>query len=362
MSVTGSSPQITSPTTQPAPLRRGLRERMRNSATLVPTLNHDKFVRIRFRPLIPIILAASALLYNQGQQNKLSSNGRPVRGNNWLEIITESTVGYLMLKLSSGLYPLTALVLSIYRASQENNALDKTKAIISTLVPLGMGFIGANLLDPYLMEKRENQKLKKLLAEEGEPQAQLSRWITALKNDSQEATKDMGHALEDLKTKLLHGQEQLKNVPDAKKRFRILHDEIAEIKADLGETIEEGAEHALNLADQHTAKPMAERVIQHLAESQSALTKITRQINPVCSFMFFAFLLGTPLANRINRHLGQSHPAWKNKGIAQQPLFSQNPLLLPTMPAPPAHNRHIFQANPIPSIQCPDVGDGKTLY
>jgi len=375
MSVSSTGPSFTG---NPLPAAKnaagnGLRETVKNVKNYVPTASHDKLVQVSLKPLLPLILAASALTYHEGQQKRLSEEGNGKASSSWPAIIAESTLGCLLLKHTAGVYPLLGLAIAIGRASKENNALDQLKAVISTAVTMGMGFLGANLLDSELMEKLDNKKIKNLLETKGEPGTKLGEWMKSLVGHENEHLKTLGRDLGGLKAAYLE-LTRLKSDKDAEHTVAIQKEleKINQFKAQIAEKLDQAMElpkeemstvhkQALKLADSHGAKDTAQSLMKHIAEDQSGITQITRVANPVCCFMFSAFLLGAPLANWINGHLEHSRPDLKKKAM-KQVLFPESQRVLKPSEGGGHHGgEHSYAVNPGPYISCPDIGDGRPM-
>jgi hypothetical protein len=334
---------------------------------IVPTAANDKFVQVSLKPLIPVIMATCALVYHEGQQKRLAEEEGVEAKSSWQRIVAESTLGYLLLKYTSGVYPLLGLGLAIGRASHENNALDQLKAAISTAVTLTMGFLGANIMDPDVLERLEDGKLKKLFECGGDQgkQGHLAAWIDQLKSHADDhPLKAMGEHLAGLKSNLLNELPVLEKAKDKESlaKLKLLRENISQLKAGLGEKIAEVGEAALDLAKPE-ATPIARSLIERLAESQSAMTKLTRVVNPVCCFMASAFLLGAPLGNWINSKLEHRHPELKKKQM-KHVLFPDSQRVLKQSEEAntlKSHGEHTYRVNPGPFVSCPDVADGRPM-
>src|SRR5690606_29298042 len=101
-----------------------------------------KAIELSFRPLIPLILAGSALMYNQGQEMQKPGGGER---NAWLTLLAESSLGTFILEKTSGVYPLLGIGLGAYRAGQQPNALTQIQAVVKTAIHLAMGYVGVNV-------------------------------------------------------------------------------------------------------------------------------------------------------------------------------------------------------------------------
>lgn len=338
---------------------------------IVPTAANDKFVQVSLKPLVPLILATSALVYHEGQQKKIAEEGNTEAKSSWQGVVTESTLGYLLLKYTSGVYPLLGFGLAVARASKEDNALDQFKAVINTVMTMGMGFLGANIMDPDLMAQMENGKIKKLLecGADKAQQAHLKTWIKDLTESKIETPEDenhlkaMGEHLADLKKKLLDELPDLEKSKDrgAAEKLKKVHEEISELKSSLAERISAAGEKALEKAPSEM-EHLAQGLLERLADSQSAMTKMTRVVNPICCFMASAFLLGTPISNWINRKLEHRHPELKKKAMKQVLFPDSQRVLKPAgdSGALKANDGHEYR-NPGPSISCPDVANGRPM-
>jgi hypothetical protein len=182
-----------------------------------------------------------------------------------------------------------------------------------------------------------------------------------LKGHSNEHMKAMGNHFGELKDKFSE-MEEVKKTKRPREPLAKLHDEIDQVKAQIAERLDHlniGLD-AVDLAEELGTKSKAEALMRKVAEGQSSLTKVGRTVNPICCFMFSAFLLGGPLANWINGHLERKQPGLKNKGI-KQVIFpeSQRVLKSPLAHAEAPEARHIYQGN---SISCPQVADGRPMY
>jgi|GEM_PF-6893459 len=339
----------------------GLRATVNETISQVPTASHDKVVRVSLKPLLPLIFAISALAFNEGQRKSRADAVHGEVGSSWQNIIAESVIGYMLLKYTAGVYPLLGLGLSIYRASRENNALDQIKAVINTVVPMGMGFIGANLLDPDMMENMENQKIRKLLELEGDDGDNLRKWLKGLKTHEDEGVKKIGHDFSTLKKQLTEQIPHAEQQKNSKQLLKDLREKIGETKGKLAEQIEHLETQALESAERHNVQHTAGQLLNHVVEGQSAITKFTRAINPICCFMFAAFWVGKEFANWINGHLEHRQPKLKEKAWKQE-LFPDSQRVIKPTPEKPKGPTHQFQDGAYPYAVCPDVAGGKPLY
>ena len=339
----------------------GIRVTVNETLSQVPTASYDKMVKVRLKPLLPLIFAISALAFNEGQRKSRADAVHGEIGSSWQNIIAESVIGYMLLRHTAGVYPLLGLGLSIYRASRENNALDQIKAVINTVVPMGMGFIGANLLDPDMMENMENQKIRKMLELEGDEGNNLRKWLSGLKTHADDGVKQMGHDFDTLKKQLIDQIPQAGDQKNSKILLKALREQIGETKGKLAEQIEHVGGLALESAEKHDVQGAAKQLLHHIAEGQSTLIKFTRNINPICCFMFAAFWIGKEMANWINGHLEHKQPKLKEKAWKQE-LFPDSQRIIKPTPEKPKGPVHQFQDGPYPYAICPDVAGGKPLY
>ena len=337
--------------------RDQIRQRMQRTISVVPTVAHDKFVRVSLKPLVPLILASSALVYHEGQQAKLAQQSNQPYRNSWQSIVAESALGCMLLKYTSGIYPLMGLGVAIYRASKQDNALDQLKAAINTGVTMGMGFLGANALDSTLLERLENGKIRDIFEANPDQGKHLHDWIEKLKGHSEEPLQHMGEQLAQLKHQLTEELPNLEKDKADRSVIQAMRDTIGETKSQLGDKILEYKGAALAEAPEH-AQDAAQNLLRRLAESQGAVTKLTRAINPVCSFMAAAFLLGTPLSNWINGRLEHRRPDLKQKQM-KQVLFpeSQRILKRPEHSGVSSHGGHSYGVMSGPYVNCPDASD-----
>jgi hypothetical protein len=84
----------------------------------------DTAVGIRMWPMIPLLLAGGAILYNQGGQSTPGRHGDP---DAWKRILTEALLGHFLAQNTAGMYPLLGLVLAAYRGGTADTPLEKIK-------------------------------------------------------------------------------------------------------------------------------------------------------------------------------------------------------------------------------------------
>ncbi len=342
---------------------------------IVPTAANDKFVQVSLKPLMPVILATSILGYNEGRSKSLAEAQNTEAHSSWQSIVAESTLGYLILKHTSGIYPLLGLGLSVGRASRQDNALDQLKAVISTVIPMGMGFVGANLMDPDVLDKMDNLKLKALLTGQGDKAKELHllEWLNALMEHPTDHLPEgeaspvhaMGEQFMALRDKLLIELPQLEAAKDKAsiEKLKGFPEQLSELKASLAQhigTVGEGAiEHAH--AD---VRPIVQQLMERLANNQSTMTRFTRFVNPICCFMASAFLIGAPLANWINRKLEHRHPDLKKKEF-KHVLFPESQRVIKPREEKNVHyaaGEHTYRVNSGDDNSCPpNVAAGRPM-
>ena len=174
----------------------------------------------------------------------------------------------------------------------------------------------------------------------------------------------MGEHFAVLRHKLLTELPQLEAAKDkaSAEQLKLLLEQLNELKAKLAEHIGTVGEDAIEHA-QADVRPIAQALMERLANNQSTMTRFTRAVNPICCFMAAAFLIGTPMANWINRKLEHRHPELKKKEF-KHVLFPQSQRVIkPREEKNMVHTsgEHTYRVTPGDYISCPDVAAGRPM-
>jgi hypothetical protein len=311
--------------------------------------NTNKIVALSFKPLIPMIIAGSALIYNQGHESTKPGGGEP---NAWMRILAESGLAYAVLENTSGIYPLFGIGLAAYRAGKESNALDQVKAVINTAITLFMGSVGVTFFKGMsrMAEHMDDQSIFRMLHDQDQSGAargttHIRDWMRHLdreavnpywNRDSQQAFRDLHHSLEGLQRKLGRMYPDLLPVgrrsrpplrPDSDK-FRSVSEKIMQFKTKAAEDFALLGEDAFRGLGQNT-QSAAKRLISRIDHSQGTWTRMVRGMNPVFGYIIMGLMVGAPLAKWINSWIGRKRPDLQQKQFKQVLFPDENRVLSP---------------------------------
>jgi hypothetical protein len=297
-----------------------------------PTPASAKAIELSFRPLLPLILVGSGLLYNQGRE---TLKGPQSENSAWLRVLGESSLAYLVLANTTGLYPLFGIALAAYRAGKEQSGLGQVKALVNTAVTLSMGYAGVNLFK--LMSKVDseidNEMLFKALGTRDQSSTKdrevIQDWLKKLSAHEDEKVSQLGESLKNLGQTL---EENADNFDLAKKgktdavleAAQNITERLQHLKAEIFERFGQVEKQALQTLDGDANRRIAKNLMSNVRYSQSGFVKGLRAMNPVFGYVIVGLMIGTPVANLINRFIGKRYPSLQEKQFNQSILPSEN--------------------------------------
>jgi hypothetical protein len=317
----------------------------------------SKAVTLSIRPLIPMIIAGSALLYHQGNEVNKPGGGERAA---WWKILLESALAYTVLANTSGVYPLFGIGLAAYRAGQKPNALEQVKAVVNTAITMLLGYIGVQFMggmNKMAVEMEDRAiysvvpNLKKSGASNKEQQL-INRWLQHLRKqgNSFPVVEDR-QLFTDLRQHVIDLSEKLRKLYSGKgapkpgsDKFKALSEEALLLKTQAAEKLELLGKDAykglidktasqVDQAAAREAKHAARNLAANIHHSQSAWTRMVRGMNPLFGYIIMGLVVGAPLARWINSWIGQKRPDLQKKTF-KQALFPQESRIM--SPAPNA--------------------------
>jgi hypothetical protein len=288
----------------------------------------SKAIEISFRPLMPLIVAGSGLLYNQGRE---SLKGRDQESNAWLRVLGESTLAYGVLANTTGLYPLLGIALAAYRAGKEETGLGQVKALINTATTLTMGYAGVKLFK--LMAKVDgridNEILYKSLGLREESTAErqvIQDWLQKLSSHDDENLRGFGTTLKGLAQELDKNVDVLARLKSEGRTDAVLKDS-REVLGQL-KRLKEQAYQQFTHSEQEALKPLqgeanrriAKNLMSNIQYSQSGFVKGLRALNPVLGYVISGLMIGAPVAALINRFIEKRYPGLQQKQLKKSIL------------------------------------------
>jgi hypothetical protein len=290
-----------------------------------------KAIEISFRPLLPLILVGSGLLYNQGRE---TLKGPGSENSAWLRVMGESSLAYLVLANTTGLYPLFGIALAAYRAGKEQSALGQVKALVNTAVTLSMGYAGVKLfkLMSDVDSQIDNEILLKALSTRGKSTKDrkiIQDWLKKLSVHEDEKVSQLGKSLKDLGLTL---EKNADNFDLAKKgktdavleEAQNITERLQHLKTEIFERFGQVEKQALQTLDGDTNRRIAKNLMSNVRYSQSGFVKGLRALNPVFGYIIVGLMIGTPVASVINRLIGKRYPSLQEKKFNQPILPSEN--------------------------------------
>ncbi|WP_373533578.1 hypothetical protein [Vampirovibrio sp.] len=296
-----------------------------------PTPATAKAIELSFRPLLPLILAGSGLLYNQGRE-KMKGPGE--ENNAWLRVLGESSVAYLVLANTSGLYPLFGIALAAYRAGKEQNGLGQVKALVNTAVTLSMGYAGVNLFK--MMAKVDgridDEMLLKAMSAKDKPtkdQELIQSWLKKLSAHDDENVRGLGNSLKALGGELQKNANNLNSAKQGKtdavmEASQAITARLKNLKSEVFERFTQIEKPALQVLEGDANRRIAKNLMSNIRYSQSGFVKGLRMINPALGYIIAGLMAGTPLAGLINRSIESRYPGLQDKKLNKSILPSEN--------------------------------------
>ncbi|WP_303672942.1 hypothetical protein [Vampirovibrio chlorellavorus] len=288
----------------------------------------SKAIEISFRPLMPLIVAGSGLLYNQGRE---SLKGSGQESNAWLRILGESTLAYGVLANTTGLYPLLGIALAAYRAGKEETGLGQVKALVNTATTLTMGYAGVKLFK--LMAKVDgridNEILYKSLGrrEESTPERQvIQEWLEKLSGHGDEKVRGFGATLKDLAQELDKNVDVLARLKSEGRTDAVLQDsrgvleKLKHLKEQAYQQFTHLEQDALKPLQGEANRRIAKNLMSNIRYSQSGFVKGLRALNPVLGYVISGLMIGAPVAALINRFIEKRYPELQQKRLKKSIL------------------------------------------
>jgi hypothetical protein len=307
--------------------------------------NTNKIVALSLKPLIPMIIAGSALVYNQGHESTKPGGGEPGA---WMRILAESGLAYAVLENTSGIYPLFGIGLAAYRAGKQSNAMDQVKAVINTAMTLFMGSVGVTFFKGMsnMAAQMDDHRIFRLLHDQnaagGAQGTHIQDWMAHLgdeaenhhwNQESRQAFGGLHDTLQQLRDRLR--QRYPEWLPQADRRpplhpdsqeFRDVSEHILKLKEDAAEHFAALGEDAFGRLGRDTQQA-AKHLMSAIDHSQSTWTRMVRGMNPIFGYIIMGLMVGAPLAKWINSGIGRRRPDLQQKQF-QQVLFPQENRLL----------------------------------
>lgn len=296
-----------------------------------PTPASAKAIELSFRPLLPLILAGSGLLYNQGRE---TLKGPQSENNAWLRVLGESSLAYLVLANTTGLYPLFGIALAAYRAGKEQSGLGQVKALVNTAVTLSMGYAGVNLFK--LMSKVDgridDEMLLKAMSAKDKPtkdQELIQSWLNKLSAHDDENVRGLGNSLKELGGELQKNADNINSAKQGKtdalmEASQAITERLKSLKSEVFERFTQVEKTALQVLEGDANRRVAKNLMSNVRYSQSGFVKGLRAMNPVLGYMIVGLMVGTPIAGLINRFIGKRYPSLQEKKFNQSILPSEN--------------------------------------
>ncbi len=299
-----------------------------------PKVATAKAIELNFRPLIPLILAGSGLIYNQGRENN-KKDGDPTT---WLKVLAESGAAYTVLANTSGVYPLAGIALAAYRAGKEPNALEQVKACVNTVVTMSMGYLGVKVFKTMSNADvaLDNEMLLKALNPGEHPTGDrqiVQSWLQKLTGHSDPKLKTLGGILSDLGNTLEENGRNLDLLKSEGKTDAVLEasqritERLSTLKTQVAETFGQLEKPALEQLENESSRKIIKNLMSSVNYSQSAFIKGIRAMNPIFGYILSGLMLGTPIAFGINSWLDRRYPQLKEKKLNKSILPSEHRIL-----------------------------------
>ncbi|HEY9687095.1 MAG TPA: hypothetical protein V6C52_08990 [Coleofasciculaceae cyanobacterium] len=299
-------------------------------------------------PLLPLALAISSLVYQQGVE-AIKPGGDPKA---WQKLLLQTGIGSLLLEHTKNVFPLWGLGISAYHAGRAPNMMEKLHSLVTTVLTLGFGYSGYHLTKGFSLEAQqgENREILELLGD-----ARLKPWIAGLKkNYSVPGAYNLAQRLESLE-KMLREEQRLVTVDKLNpldEQLKTMRQQLQDLKLDVLEhiqAVETGMKGGRIIAAEKflpqskPARLLYEGLREALHDSTSAAGRITRLLNPAAGFILGGLLLGGMAAKSINLWLDQRYPHLKRQRPTD--IFYNHATLLPS------HNRHPVSYQPPAGVQ-----------
>lgn len=339
------SPTVSPPSASPGGFNR-LRQKLRGSAVgvsrnilgrSVSAAKRDRAFSIELKPLVFLILAAGALLYQHAEERSKGPVGDPKRS---IRDVAEGFATYALVNLSKGVYPLYGMLRTLFAAGERPSALEKIQASIQMASMLMLGYAGVWLGNVFNEGARQVEEAGVLdcLNKEG-----VQEWIAshrapvAVAPENRTPVQQAAEKLQALKIQLelMNRQVADKASDSAMKQSRKV---LTEIQSSLVALMKNPVVADVLPKDNGMAK------LQHaLSMSEQGYVKLVRFLNPVFSHVIFTVILGLPLIAFINNRLAKKYPQLQGKPVNW------------LQPVPPAVKQN-HAGGDTPSLYIPHVG------
>jgi hypothetical protein len=266
-------------------------------------------------PLLPLALAVSALVYQQGVE-AVKPAGDPRA---WQKLLMQTGIGSLLLEHTKNVFPLWGLGVSAYHAGRAPSILEKLHSVVTTAVTLLFGYAGYHLTKGFSLGAQQGEN-REILAILDNPK--LKPWIAGLKkNYSASGAHALAERLESLE-KMLREELRLLTVEKRNpldEEMRAMHQELQDLKLDVLDRIQAAESGMKQGSRTYTARKMlpethepAHLLFNNLREvlhtSTALSTRITRLLNPAAGFILGGLLLGGLAAKSVNLWLDRRYP------------------------------------------------------
>jgi hypothetical protein len=324
-------------------LYRGLVVGPRSSARSI------KAFEVPLVPLLPLALAISSLVYQQGVE-AIKPEGDPKA---WQKLLLQTGIGSLLLEHTKNVFPLWGLGITAYHAGRAPTMMEKLHSLVTTVLTLGFGYSGYHLTKGFSLEAQqgENREILEFL-----DNAQLKPWIAGLKkNYAVSGSYSLAQRLESLE-KMLREEQRLVTVEKLNpldEQLKTMRQQLQDLKLDVLEhlhTIEAGMkEGRMSAAEKFLPRSKPARLLydglcQALRDSTSWAARLTRVLNPAAGFILGGLLLGGMAAKSVNLWLDRRYPNLKRQRPAD--IFYNHATLLPS-----SHNRPSVSYPPPAGVQ-----------
>jgi|GEM_PF-2995469 len=275
-------------------------------------------VSVPMTPLLPLIIAGSAMLYHQGNEATKPNGGDK---NAWWHMVVEAGLSSWILKYTTGIYPLFGLGLAAYRSGQKHTAHEKIQAMVNTGVGMLMGWAGVHLFESFAEAGRANDDhiIHNALLGKGKNEARFKEWMdNHLEKlaQSDEKAKSLKESLVDLrkaltekkalysKTGQYQGRPDWEVVEPLSEKLLNLKSQVTERVAEIGNQLFTGLDR------EH--KSIVNAALGKIEESQSSFSRLNRAMNPIYGYIIVGLMLGAPIARWISSKIGDSRPQLKS--------------------------------------------------
>jgi hypothetical protein len=297
----------------------------------------EKAIEVRLTPLLPLALAISAILWQQGAELVKPGGDRKA----WQKLLLQSGVGALLLEHTRSIYPVWGMGVGAFEAGKAPNTLEKAHSLATTAFSVLFGWGGYHrggyhLMKGFSMEaqQQENQDIRKSLESD-----RIKKWIAHLKTGAVPGGQDLAQRLEWLGNVLKEEKtmvEQEMNPMD--REIKAVRKELMALKTDALERIlniereiEEKRMTWTRFLPDHGDKNV-EKLYNSLRntmrDSTNGFVRFTRAINPVAGFILGGMMLGGIAAGYFNDYLTRRFPHWRQSNRLAD-IFYDHAALIP---------------------------------